>query len=187
MIVSADGTLVALFRGVAWQCTSAAEGVSAMKNTIRKSDRNRVLIVNDEMGELSSLIDGMEREGFRVAGTIDAYAALEMLSDADYDAVLVDLMLPNMNGLKLARRIKQKFPRVLTLLMSDYLLSPAQLAKAETGAVGFVPKPCRCEEIASFLLNKLFEKSSREETNSSASDTVNSTVPFEMLSAKCSI
>ncbi len=116
--------------------------------------KTKVLIVNDDPLELNALTAGLEAEGFTVGGTTDPLNALELVSAADYNVVLIDLMISNMNGLQLARRIRDLRPRANTVLMSDYLLSPIQLAKADTGAIGFIPMPCRFTEIADFIREK---------------------------------
>jgi len=97
-------------------------------------------------------------------------------------------MLSDMNGLKLARNLRYSFPNVKTILMSDYLLSPVQLAKADTGVVGFVPKPCRLEELARFIHIKLMPKSSREDhfEHATTITTANATSPFDVLSVQFS-
>jgi len=129
-----------------------------MSQKMKTLKANRILIVNNDMMELTSMVTGLEAEGFAVNGSINPEAALVMLEAEDYDVVFIDLMLTSMNGLSLARSIKQRFPGVMTMLMSDYLLSPAQLAKADTGASGFVPKPCRHGEIAEFVRKKIDDR-----------------------------
>jgi len=123
------------------------------------NDNPVVLVVEDEPNELKALTIGLELEGFDVIGAANGSEALSRLDDADYSVALVDLMLPETNGIQLAREIKIKRPEVATILMSAYHLSPVQLARAETGAVGFVPKPFRFEELVHFIRTKVDPRS----------------------------
>ena len=115
----------------------------------------KLLIVDDNPNEMNSLAIGLRLEGFDAEGVESGKAALEALDKAQYAVVLIDLMMPEMNGLQLARRIKEAYPDAFTIMMSAYHLSPVQLAKADTGVVGFVPKPFRFEELVVFIRSKL--------------------------------
>ena len=77
-----------------------------------------------------------------------------MIREKCFSAALIDLMMPHMNGLQLARAIRSTTPDVRTILMSEYHLSPVQLARANTGAVGFVPKPFLFEDLVRFVQAK---------------------------------
>ncbi len=151
---------------------------------------SRVLVVNDDFQELEALVMGLKLEGINAFGATTPANALELLSTTNFDVALIDLMMSEMNGLQLARKLRSRFPDVITMLMSDYLLSPVQLAKADTGVVGFVPKPCRFEELAGFVLSKIAKRAYREEAKSSscsASDTNDSRAPFDVLSVQFSL
>ena len=141
----------------------------------------KVLIVNDNATELGSLLAGLESEGFQVSGTTDAQTALEILAETTFQAVLIDLMIPDINGLRLARLIREDYPAIKTMLISDYFLSPVQLAKAETGAVGFISKPCHFQDVAGFIKEKLASYFSKGEASSTASTSTNSFAPYDIL------
>jgi CheY-like chemotaxis protein len=70
------------------------------------------------------------------------------------DLALIDLMMPGLNGLELARQIRQTFPDVRVVLSSAYHLSARQVERADCGAIGFVPKPYKLSELADFLHSK---------------------------------
>ena len=154
-----------------------------MINTRVLKVKTRVLIVNDNTAELDSLVNGLEIEGFHVVGTTSPTEALNTLATTHFHVVLIDLMITDMNGLQLARQIREDHPLVSTMLMSDYLLSPVQLAKADTGAIGFVPMPCRFEEIAAFIKEKTAKTKNKGETNRSI---VPAHSPFDVLTVRYS-
>lgn len=117
--------------------------------------KDKLLIVDDNQNEMNSLAIGLRLEGFDATGVESGQAALEALKKDKYAAVLIDLMMPEMNGLQLARRIRESYPETFTIMMSAYHLSPVQLAKADTGVIGFVPKPFRFEDLVMFIRSKL--------------------------------
>ena len=110
-----------------------------------------VLVVDHDANELKSLLIGLKLEGFTVAGASSSAAALDVLAGSRFDVALIDLMIPETNGLQLSRSIRAAFPLVTTILMSAYHLSVTQLVRADTGAVGFVPKPFRFDDLVQFL------------------------------------
>lgn len=68
--------------------------------------RKRILIVDDEPNIVLSLEFLMQREGYQVATAVDGDAALEALAAQAPDLVILDVMLPKMNGFDVCRRIK---------------------------------------------------------------------------------
>jgi DNA-binding response OmpR family regulator len=116
----------------------------------------RVLIVDDEENQRRTLSIGLKLEGFDVVVAGSSQEALEVLTsdDAVIDLALIDLMMPGLNGLDLARQIRNLFPQVRVVLSSAYHLSARQVERADCGAIGFVPKPYRLAELSSFLRAK---------------------------------
>jgi len=124
-----------------------------------RSNGASVLVVDNDSNEQKALIIGLRLEGFAVTGASSSAAALEALAGGRFDVALIDLMIPETNGLQLSRAIREAFPQVTTILMSAYHLSLAQLVRANTGAVGFVPKPFRFDDLVQFVHAKALRTS----------------------------
>ncbi len=116
----------------------------------------RVLIVDDEENQRRTLSIGLKLDGFEVLVAGGAQEALKALagSTPPVDLALIDLMMPGLNGLDLARQIRRAFPAVRVILSSAYHLSARQVERADCGAIGFVPKPYRLAELCAFLRAK---------------------------------
>jgi CheY-like chemotaxis protein len=115
----------------------------------------RVLIVDDEENHRRTLSIGLRLEGFDVLEAASSVDALRVLAlPPSIDVALIDLMIPGLNGLDLARQIRRMFPDVKVVLSSAYHLSVRQVERADCGAVGFVPKPYQLSELCSFLRAK---------------------------------
>lgn len=122
-----------------------------MMPALEKKTLPKILVVDDDPNEMRSLVIGLRLEGFDAIGVANGADALAALGSASYCAVIIDLMMPEMNGLQLARAVRSAYPAVTTMLMSAYHLSPVQLARADTGVVGFIPKPFCFEELVRFI------------------------------------
>jgi DNA-binding response OmpR family regulator len=116
---------------------------------------SRVLVVDDEENQVRVLAIGLRMEGFEVLTARSADAAFDILAREPVDLAIVDLMMPGTNGLELARQVRHHYPKVRVVLTSAYHLSERQLARADCGVVGFVPKPYELAELADFLRSKL--------------------------------
>ncbi len=116
----------------------------------------RILIVDDEENHRKSLSIGLRLEGFEVVEAGDGEQALDMLErETGVDVAIVDLMMPGINGLDLARRLRFRCPEMKVVLTSAYHLSERQLERADVGAIGFVPKPYHLDELVRFLKTRL--------------------------------
>jgi DNA-binding NtrC family response regulator len=115
----------------------------------------RVLVVDDEENYARVTAMGLELEGFCVETVADADAALTSLGEERFDVAILDLIMPETNGIELARIVHSRYPGTLVVLTSAYHLSEKQLLRADCGAVGFVPKPFDLAELANFLRSKL--------------------------------
>lgn len=115
----------------------------------------RILIVDDQESLRKTLSIALRLDGFDVACAASATDALEALSSRPCDLAIVDLMMPGINGLDLARQLRTLFPNLKVVLTSAYHLSERQLLRAQCGAIGFVPKPFQMSELVAFLRAKV--------------------------------
>ena len=115
----------------------------------------RILIVDDEENQRRALGIALRLEGFTVEEAADGDQALRRLEGCPFDLAIVDLMMPGINGLDLARRMRFRWPGVQVILTSAYHLTERQLERADVGAVGFVPKPYRFDDLLGFVQSKL--------------------------------
>ncbi len=111
----------------------------------------RILIVDDEANHRSSLSISMRLEGYEVFEAADGQHALETLKRQPVDVVVCDLMMPRIDGLELARRLRFAHPGTRVILMSAYHLTQAQLERAQVGEIGFLPKPYGFEQLQRLL------------------------------------
>ncbi len=116
----------------------------------------KILIVDDEENHRKTLAIGLRLEGYDVCEACDGDEALEVLdAQGPVHLAIVDLMMPGINGLDLARRLRFRCPEMRVVLTSAYHLTERQLERADVGAVGFVPKPYQLDELIGFLRQKL--------------------------------
>lgn len=109
----------------------------------------RVLVVDDDEDSRRLLTHLLERRGYRVFLADGGQAAIDVLSDADVDVILLDVMMPNMDGFAVCRELKKK-PRtaglpVILLTARDDMETRA--TGMNLGVSEFLAKPVNKDEL----------------------------------------
>jgi DNA-binding NtrC family response regulator len=108
----------------------------------------RILVVDDDDGFCRFVSDGLTRQGFDVRAAGNPESALAALGEQDFDAALVDLNMPQMNGLDLSRRILDQRPDMPIIVITAFGSLETAIAAIRAGAYDFVPKPFEMEQLA---------------------------------------
>lgn len=114
-----------------------------------------VLMIDDDAAAARQLAIALAVEGVETSQVSSALEALEELERKPADLVLLELMLPGINGIELARMLRARFPELRIVLTGAYHLSERQLRNSECGALAFVPKPFEATTVAGFLRSKI--------------------------------
>lgn len=130
-----------------------------------------IFIVEDEE-KLARFVElELVHEGYEVSKSADGREALDMASQNDYDLILLDIMLPGLNGLEVLRRLsKIKQTPVILLTARDAVMD--KVAGLDAGAVDYITKPFAIEELLARVrvALKLHSASSKELSSASKSE-----------------
>ena len=107
----------------------------------------RILIVEDEVGILQFLQQGLEEEGYTILTASDGEKALELLTNENFDLVLLDWMLPKLTGLEVCKayRLQNKTSPVIFLTAKDTVQETMEGLQA--GANDYIKKPFSFDEL----------------------------------------
>ena len=106
----------------------------------------RVLIVEDDSGIADFLQLELEHEGFDVLHAEDGRKALELFESGSPDIILLDIMLPKLNGLEVLRRIR-KTSRVPVIMLTARGDTLDKVSGLDSGADDYLAKPFEIEEL----------------------------------------
>ena len=134
--------------------------VSAIDKGPEKDNRNiRILFVEDEDSVRSFALRALKKKGYEVIGCNSAENALEQLArETNFQLLVTDMVMPGMNGLELARRVREIIPGIKIILASGY---SEEIAKSEPDAGGkieFMAKPFSLGD----LTKKIFDVLNKE-------------------------
>jgi CheY-like chemotaxis protein len=117
---------------------------------------SRILVVDDLADNLLLLQTVLEAEGYEVETALGGYAALDKLQTTLPDLVLLDVMMPDLDGYEVTRRIRQsqQFANLPIFLLSAYDQVDAEQGQV-IGATGFLRKPIDFDRLLTLVRDHL--------------------------------
>src|SRR5688572_12546092 len=107
----------------------------------------RVLVVDDDEPIAAALRRALEYEGMRVTVVHDGYAALDQARRETPDLVVLDLMLPGLDGLAVCARLRQECAGTLVLMLTARDATADRVRGLDAGADDYLVKPFAYEEL----------------------------------------
>lgn len=122
-----------------------------------------VLVVDDEADLRATVAESLAAEGFTVAHAGDAAEAFERLRGFAYDALVVDLRLPDADGMQVLEEAINRYPDVLAVMMTGFGGVPEAVAAVKRGAVDFLVKPFQLAQLTRILHGGFEQRRLRQE------------------------
>lgn len=101
----------------------------------------KILLVDDDLNCLDAIEQILRRDGYDVIPIDTGRSALELLSKNSVDLAIVDLNLPDIDGLHVLHEINKNFKGIPTIIMTSEPSREVRLASLEAGAYSFITKP----------------------------------------------
>ncbi|MBL8898888.1 MAG: sigma-54-dependent Fis family transcriptional regulator [Planctomycetes bacterium] len=122
-----------------------------------------VLVVDDDRDIRTTLDMLLGYEGFEVRSAASAREALARLAEAPYDAVLLDIKMPERDGLDLLPEVRERHPRTAVVMISGHGDIRTAVEAVRRGAADFLEKPLDGERVVVSLRNALARRRLEEE------------------------
>ena len=110
-------------------------------------DANKILLVEDDPHLAKGLRFNLEREGYEIFLVDNGVSALDQLREKDFDLIILDLMLPKMGGLEVARTIRETNIRFPILMLTAKSSKKDREIGLEAGADDYLTKPFHLPEL----------------------------------------
>ena len=111
------------------------------------AEQARILVVDDEPAVQSALSRALAMESYEVAQAADGEEALERLGAAPYEAVILDIAMPRLDGLEVCRRLRQGGDRTPVLMLTARGEVDDRVAGLDAGADDYLVKPFALREL----------------------------------------
>jgi two-component system response regulator AtoC len=107
----------------------------------------RILIVDDEKSQRDMLAGSLKKQGFSVDIAESGKIALELVDQKHFELALVDLKMPEMDGIELLEKLKEQNPDIQVIMMTAYKTVETAVEAMQKGAYHYIPKPINLDEL----------------------------------------
>jgi len=108
----------------------------------------KILIVEDEPNVVSVLTRGLNAGGMETSVAPDGIVALEMISAHSFELIVMDIMLPGINGIDLCKHVKTKYPHIPVIMLTALGSTENIVTGLDNGADDYLVKPFKIAELA---------------------------------------
>jgi DNA-binding NtrC family response regulator len=114
-----------------------------------------VLVMEDESDVAKAIEMILGEEGYEVETAMNGQSALEQLHSKNFDLLLADLRLPDMNGIEVIRKVRSDWPGTAVLVITGYPAMAPAYKVMELGALDYLLKPFTDEELTGAVASAL--------------------------------
>jgi DNA-binding NtrC family response regulator len=111
----------------------------------------KILLVDDEKDFLDVMSERIEARGMDVTTADSAEKALKDVESGGFDAIILDLMMPGMDGLQTLKAIKKKNPDLQVILLTGHATVEKGIEAMKLGAMDFLEKPADLDKLTEII------------------------------------
>jgi DNA-binding response OmpR family regulator len=126
----------------------------------QNAGRRRVLMIEDEPDLVRGVRDALEFEGFEIVATGSGREGIKLARERGPDLILLDLMLPDMNGFSVCEEIRANNPTIPIIMLTARSQESDKIRGLEVGADDYVTKPFSIGELVA-RINAIFRRLQR--------------------------
>jgi DNA-binding NtrC family response regulator len=119
------------------------------------SETNRILIVDDEATAVENLAHVCRKAGYDVTTRNSGMGAIEVLQENQFDLVLTDLKMEQVDGMAVLQKAKELDPETAVVLITGFATLDSAVAAMKAGAFHYIAKPFRLDEVREVVRNAL--------------------------------
>lgn len=117
--------------------------------------KGKILVIDDEDIVLRSCHRALTPEGYDVRTAKSGVDGLKMLENEIFNLVLLDVKMPDMDGIEVLKKIKEKWPHVVVIIITGYSAIATAVSSIKLGAYDYIEKPFTPEGILSAIKKAL--------------------------------
>lgn len=122
-----------------------------------------ICLIDDEPAILNTLSSILEDEGYQVLVAKSGLEALKVVRSDSPDLVILDIWMPEMDGLETLKRLRAQFPNILVVMMSGHGSIETAVKATKLGAYDYLEKPLDLEKVTILVRNALHQRKLEEE------------------------
>jgi DNA-binding NtrC family response regulator len=115
-----------------------------------------ILVVDDDKALADNLVEYLSLMGYQATAAYGGREGLTKFEQGDFQLVITDLKMPEMDGMELLEAVKIRDSRVIVMVITGYGTVESAVAAIKKGAYDFIPKPFKMEELE-VIINRALE------------------------------
>jgi DNA-binding NtrC family response regulator len=115
----------------------------------------RILIVDDEKNIRLTMTQTLQTLGYEISAAVDGQDALKILTEQEFDLLLLDLRMPGLDGVEVLRRVVRLRPDIRVIIVSAHGTVENAVEVIKLGAVDFIQKPFSPQELRQIVAEVL--------------------------------
>jgi DNA-binding NtrC family response regulator len=112
----------------------------------------RVLLVDDEKEFVETLAERLRSRGFEVSNVLSGNDALTAIRSGSFDVVVLDVLMPEMDGIKVFSEIKKMDPLLPVIVLTGHAKIETAIGGMKAGVYDYLIKPAKIEELAGKII-----------------------------------
>jgi len=148
--------------------------------------RGLIHIIDDEPIIHEVLGDLLTTEGYEVESSLDGEEALEKYSPESCDLILLDLLMPGMNGIEVLKKIKKIDPQAVIIIITAYASVESAISAMKIGAFDYIQKPFKHDELL-LTIERAGEHKKLQDENIRLKDELKRKFSFENIIGKSTV
>ena len=128
-----------------------SSAVSAILSLVKAESIKRILVVDDRIEMAETLADGLGQRQYESVAVGSGAAALARLADGDFDVIVTDLRMPDIDGLELLAAAQKAAPETPIIVMTAYGAIDSAVESIRRGAFHYLTKPFKTDELVLFI------------------------------------
>lgn len=122
---------------------------------VRLEIKKNILIVDDDKFILNIFCRILQKQGYNVDVVETGQETLEKMNEKKYDLVLIDVNLPDVNGIDLVSKINSINPNIIKIILTGFPSIEDATNSMDQGVAAYLVKPVKSEELIALIANKL--------------------------------
>ncbi|MFQ6038960.1 MAG: sigma-54-dependent transcriptional regulator, partial [Candidatus Aminicenantales bacterium] len=149
-------------------------------------EKGRIHIIDDEPVIHEVLGDLLTGEGYAVERSLNGEEALAKHTSDAYDLILLDLLMPGMNGLEVLKQLKKMDPHAVIIIITAYASVESAISAMKTGAFDYIQKPFKHDELL-LTIQRAMEHKRLQDENIRLKDELKRKFSFENIIGKSQV
>jgi len=148
---------------------------------LESNERNKILLVDDEEDFLVASSQALRRRGLDVDVAPNGVTALEMVDKGEYDVVVLDVKMPDIDGIEIFRIIREKLPDLPVILLTGHASLDDAFQTSRDGIADYLSKPIDMDDMASHIREVLSKSVRKQKEKSEPAGTPDVSPPVRVM------